>query len=311
MKFLDRLFSKLTGYQKPLQAESATVKFERLRHWVDIIYKEQVTETEQKVKGRLAILEETHESLQILITELKNVRPKNERIDVLTKVTNRKHQLLGQFIKIEKLLSQVTDVQELYEAYDFTEELGKELTALQVVREEVSQVLGQYISKEYALATKITDTLYRTHQHLSEIFKEPINKNYLRALKAAENLMDRKEKFVFFTNKIQILEKQIEIEQRELDGLLAKEAKIKNDPKYSMEKQSIKHRTGKFSISFYDLQLKELDSKKAVIEKRIETIKEHLQSLKEQKKGLNIAGHTATIKKRVREDHNIELELVE
>jgi len=290
--------------------ELATVPVDKLQHWSDLQYKPLLKNTYEQMRKQLIVCNDSTKSLDLLITDITDFQPINQRVDVHTKILNKKHILLKSLKLLQKELLTIEGLNDLFEMHAFYKRLNKEILDIVNIRQEVGEILREHMGKLYSQVIQVTHDLDKNVKQVRELFSDSINASYLETQKLAQDIVDKREKSTYYTDKMAITKSNV-LERRKLvDELRAKISRIKNDPKYILEKQSIHNGVGKFGLSFYDLEIDKFEKQVSELAQTIVSLKDHYHKLSDAKNELNIEGSTRTFRERMLRDFNIEVDLV-
>ena len=112
-------------FQTQKTAEQATVSLGELQQWSDLQYKPLLKNTYELMRKQLIACKDARKDLSLAIKEIEEFSVRNQRVDVQTKILNKRHLLLKNLKELQVLLNGVDELEDLFKIYGFFKKLQK------------------------------------------------------------------------------------------------------------------------------------------------------------------------------------------
>ncbi len=310
-KFFRQIIGRFERFSRSLfekKPELASVPYEKIVPWVDKQYKPHFSEHMTELSDLLSEIQTEREKLIGIVTRISKAQVQNKRVDVLTRIMNKKSLLIKELKSLETFLQTANKSMELYEIEQFFERLQEHNNSLTTVREDVNEYLYD-VFEDYKHIISIAHNLNKFAHRAIRIFEG--SSSYLIAIKTARRISEIGDEEITISQKIKLVDQQMKKTQSEIKLIDHDIDNMEQDPKYKLEKTGIANRTGKYSVSFTDLEIDKKKKSITELEHRLKMLGDHRKALETKFLSLNKNGKEEDLKAQILRDFNIEVEFVE
>ncbi|MFT4313367.1 MAG: hypothetical protein ACMXYA_03080, partial [Candidatus Woesearchaeota archaeon] len=297
-------------FQKKEETEVATVRLSKLRKWVILQCKPQIRPILTQVQTNAQALTDYQKELQTKI-DIFSQEGFHEPKDHLKKqITDYKQKWIQVCEELDSILQEKKEFETLDEYQDFYNNIREIITKIEQKQHQVEHVLFKYFHSKYSQTIHVIEKIKQNQRQFVDITDVDIVKKQRALLEQIALYFEKKEKTKKFEEEKQKLNKILDEQHIILHKIHTKIAHIKEDPKYAIELERKKRGEAPFQPLFYELELKDLQGREEVQQKKIALVEHQLERNEQEIAKLELDKHIQRIRTYIHTYIGIEVEIL-